>query len=184
MNAYRRRDPDAVGGGDDGSRGLLVALGVLLFVLLIGVLIWMAVDDNGDDDLVADDPAIVEDNGIVNEGEEGDVGISDITSNPTQYAGQEVTLMGQIESTEQSGRFLLEETDFAEGDDLYVFMPAADIVLEEGDEVRVMGTVRIVDPALREDIGDQIFDDFELDEIEGEEVVYATSVVVVDEDTI
>ena len=106
-----------------------------------------------------------------------DPDISDITSDPGDYVGKRVELRGDVsEIFYLQGGFMLDESDGG-GDDLIVYDMILPLGVTEGDEVRVEGTVRLVDEDFREQAGDQFFDDLAFDEIEGQAAIDASSIV-------
>ena len=103
--------------------------------------------------------------------------ISDITSDPAEYAGQNVELRGEVADIFYlEGGFLLDESDGG-GDDLIVYDTMLPLGVTEGDEVEVDGTVRIVDDDFREAAGDQFFDDLAFKDVEGQAAIEASTVV-------
>ena len=106
-----------------------------------------------------------------------DPDISDITSDPGDYVGQRVELRGDVsEIFYLEGGFMLDESDGG-GDDLIVYDMILPLGVTEGDEVRVEGTVRLVDENFREQAGDQFFDDLAFDDVEGQAAIDASSIV-------
>ena len=114
----------------------------------------------GDDDVAAADPDI-----------------SDITSDPAEYVGQNVTLRGEVsEIFYLEGGFLLDESDGG-GDDLIVYDMMLPLGVVEGDEIEVGGTVRLVDDDFRTEAGDPFFDDLAFKDIEGQAAIDARVIV-------
>ena len=106
-----------------------------------------------------------------------DPDISDITSDPAQYAGDKVSLRGEVSDIFYlQGGFMLDESDGG-GDDLIVYDMILPLGVTEGDEVEVSGTVRLVDDEFRTQVGDQFFDDLAFKDIEGQAAVDADSIV-------
>lgn len=100
-------------------------------------------------------------------------GISEVTSDPAQYVGQNVELRGEVsEIFFLPGGFLLDESDGG-GDDLIVYDMILPVGVGEGDEVEVRGTVRLVDEDFREEADDQFFDDFSFDDVQGQAAIDA-----------
>ena len=105
-----------------------------------------------------------------------DPDISDITSEPSEYVGENVELRGEVgEVFYPQGGFLLDESDGG-GDDLIVYDMLLPLGVGEGDEVEVEGTVRVVDDDFREDAEPGFFDDLAFDDIEGQPAIEATAV--------
>ncbi|MFP5363202.1 MAG: hypothetical protein ACLGI5_10800 [Thermoleophilia bacterium] len=103
--------------------------------------------------------------------------ISDITSEPAQYVGEDVDVRGEVSDVFYlQGGFMLDESDGG-GDDLIVYDMILPLGTTEGDEVRVEGTVRLVDDDFRRQAGDQFFDDLAFKDVEGQAAIQATSIV-------
>ena len=112
----------------------------------------------------------------------GEPDISDITSDPRQYLGENVELRGEVADIFYlPGGFLLDESDGG-GDDLIVYDQILPLGVSEGDEVRVEGTVRLVNEDFREQVDDQFFDDLSFDDVDGQAAIDASSVRDVDSD--
>ena len=106
-----------------------------------------------------------------------DPDISDITSEPAQYVGENVDVRGEVSDIFYlQGGFMLDESDGG-GDDLIVYDMILPIGVTEGDQVQVQGTVRLVDDDFRAQAGDQFFDDLAFKDIEGQAAIQATSIV-------
>ena len=106
-----------------------------------------------------------------------DPDISDITSEPAQYVGENVDVRGEVSDIFYlQGGFMLDESDGG-GDDLIVYDMILPIGVTEGEEVRVEGTVRLVDDDFRRQDGDQFFDDLAFKDVEGQAAIQATSIV-------
>lgn len=107
----------------------------------------------------------------------GGPGISDITSDPAEYVGQDVELRGEVgEIFHLEGGFLLDESGGG-GDDLIVYDLMLPLGIVEGDEVEVDGTVRLVDDEFRSEVDDQFFDDLAFKDIEGQAAIDASTIV-------
>ena len=103
--------------------------------------------------------------------------ISDITSDPAEYVGQNVELRGEVsEIFYPEGGFLLDESDGG-GDDLIVYDMMLPIGVVEGDEVEVEGTVRLVNDDFRNEADDQFFDDLAFKDVEGQAAIDASTIV-------
>lgn len=107
---------------------------------------------------------------------ETDPDISDITSNPGDYVGDNVKLRGEVAKIFYlQGGFMLEESDGG-GDDLIVYDKILPLRVGVGDEVEVEGTVRLVDDDFREAADDQFFDDLAFKDVEGQAAIDASSI--------
>ncbi len=101
--------------------------------------------------------------------------ISDITSDADAYAGETVTLRGEVgDIFFPRGGFMLDEADG--GDDVIVYDMILPLGVAEGDDVEVKGTVRLVDDDFRKEAGDQFFDDLAFDDVKGQPAIDASSV--------
>lgn len=106
-----------------------------------------------------------------------DPDISDITSDPAEYVGQNVELRGEVgEIFYLQGGFLLDESDGG-GDDVIVYDMMLPVGVVEGDEIEVEGTVRLVDDDFRSEADEQFFDDLAFKDIERQAAIDAATIV-------
>lgn len=116
--------------------------------------------------------------------------ISDIAQNPTQYAGQTVTLRGEVDRIFDPQIFVLDQMGTAVGDEVLVITtnpipipPEAgrdvSVPLQNTDQVTVSGTVRLfIIENIEQEIGLDLDQALEV-EFEGKPVIMATDVSVV-----
>lgn len=151
-------------GHPDPNRGGARSAGPRLSALLALLIAAIVAAGCGDDEAATEPDAI----------EATEPGISEITSDPLRYVGQNVDLRGEVsEIFFLPGGFLLDESDGG-GDDLIVYDMILPLGVTEGDEVEVRGTVRLVDEDFREEVDDQFFDDFDFDDVQGQAAIQAS----------
>ncbi|MCG3115448.1 MAG: hypothetical protein LLH30_07175 [Candidatus Manganitrophus sp. SA1] len=106
------------------------------------------------------------------------VKMSEVTENPSEYIGEEVTIRGEIKETHGNQAFTLNEEGLF-GQDLLVIKDRSltSGKADEGDFVEVTGTVRRFSPnQVERDLGFELSPDVEAQASEGEAVIIAKEV--------